>query len=289
MKVKNFLFSYQNILKKEIEKKKYFSFLRKILNLFLKYFLNTLKKRFSKKFKDLDKLDNKILFEKNLNSLFIHFNTDKGKIFKIKDDTVIDAHNYSLFYEKYLQKFKNKDLNFLEIGSHEGKGLASFYYYFPFAKFIGANINPFQMRYYSRRIEEIFIDVSSKRILKNFVSHYDDKFFDIIIDDASHNLKDIIQALPILFKKVKNNGFYIIEDINQFDAFPNLNPNNEKLTPLKMLEKLKKNEDFESPHIDSNDIDYLKTYIKNIYFEKGNMILDGHHVSDIVFIEKKDI
>ena len=145
------------------------------------------------------------------------------------------------------------------------------------------------MRYFSERIEEIFIDVSSKRILKNFASYYNDRSFDVIIDDASHNLKDIIQTLPILFKKVKNNGFYVIEDINQFDAFPNLNPNNDKLTPIKMLEKIKKDENFNSPYIDRNEIDYLKTNVKNIYFEKGNMILNGHHVSDIVFIEKKDI
>ena len=289
MRIKNFLFSYKNILKKEIERKRYFSFLRKTVNLFLKYFLNTLKKYFSKKLNNLDNVDNEYLFKKNLDFLFVHFNTDKGKSFKIESNKVINSHNYSLFYEKYLQKFKEKNLNFLEIGSHEGKGLASFYYYFPFAKFVGANINPFQMRYFSERIEEIFIDVSSKRILKNFASYYNDRSFDVIIDDASHNLKDIIQTLPILFKKVKNNGFYVIEDINQFDAFPNLNPNNDKLTPIKMLEKIKKDENFNSPYIDRNEIDYLKTNVKNIYFEKGNMILNGHHVSDIVFIEKKDI
>ena len=287
MKVKNFLFSYQNILKKEIEKKKYFSFLRKILNLFLKYFLNTLKKRFSKKFKDLDKLDNKILFEKNLNSLFIHFNTDKGKIFKIKDDTVIDAHNYSLFYEKYLQKFKNKDLNFLEIGSHEGKGLASFYYYFPFAKFIGANINPFQMKFKSNRIEEVYIDVSSEKILNNF-SNYLDENLDIIIDDASHNLKDIIISFSVLFKKLNRGGTYVIEDLDQFKAFKELNPYGSKeLTPMQILYKIKEKKNFKSSFIREEDKKYLFENIENINIEKGSMIINDLNISDIAFIKKK--
>ena len=44
------------------------------------------------------------------------------------------------------------------------------------------------MRYYSNRIEEVYIDVSSKKILQNFTNYFDNKF-QIIIDDASHNLR----------------------------------------------------------------------------------------------------
>lgn len=289
MKVKNILFSYQNLLKREIEKKRYFSFLRKIFNLILKVLLNLIKKLFSKNFKNLDKYYNRDLFEKSLDYLFIYFNTDKGKTFKMNDGQIINSHNYSPFYEKYFKRFKNEKINLLEIGSHEGKGLASFFFYFPFASLVGANINPLQMKYFSRRIEEIFIDVSSKSILKNFANYYKDRDFDIIIDDASHNLKDIIQTFPILFKKVKANGFYVIEDIDQFKAFPNLNPNSEIMTPLIILEKLINKQDFQSPYLDDKDKDYLKSNIKNIYIEKGSMRLEGHNVSDIVFIQKKDI
>ena len=79
-------------------------------------------------------------------------------ITKITENKRIKAHNYSVFYEKYLNKIKNENFNFLELGSHEGKGIAAFYHFFPNAKLIGANINPFQMRYYSNRIEEVYID-----------------------------------------------------------------------------------------------------------------------------------
>ena len=61
------------------------------------------------------------------------------------------------------------------------------------------------------------------------------------------------------------------------------------MTPLIILEKLINKQDFQSPYLDDKDKDYLKSNIKNIYIEKGSMRLKGHNVSDIVFIQKKDI
>ena len=55
-------------------------------------------------------------------------------------------------------------MRLLEIGSHEGKGLAAFYFFLPNTKFLGANINPFQMKYTSKRITELYVDVSCKEM-----------------------------------------------------------------------------------------------------------------------------
>ena len=65
------------------------------------------------------------------------------------------------------------------------------------------------MKYSSKRINELYVDVSSKKILNN-LANYINTDLDLIIDDASHNLKDILLALPIFFKKLKKNGFYVI-------------------------------------------------------------------------------
>ena len=220
---KHFVFSYTNILAREFEKKNYLGFVRKIFNLFYKLLINILKKIFGfSTTLDNNKTSNKV-FNFSINDLFEYFNCDKGSNFQITENKRIKAHNYSVFYEKYFNKVKNEKLNFLELGSHEGKGIAAFYHFFPNAKLIGANINPFQMRYYSNRIEEVYIDVSSKKILQNFTNYFDNRF-QIIIDDASHNLRDILKTFPILFKKLNSGGFYVIEDVNQFDAFKNLNP-----------------------------------------------------------------
>ena len=283
---KHFVFSYTNILAREFEKKNYFGFVRKIFNLFYKLLINILKILFSFSTNlDNNKTSNKV-FNFSINDLFEYFNCDKGSNFQTTENKRIKAHNYSVFYEKYFNKIKNEKFNFLELGSHEGKGIAAFYHFFPNAKLIGANINPFQMRYYSNRIEEVYIDVSSKKILQNFTNYFDNRF-QIIIDDASHNLRDILITLPILFKKLSSGGFYVIEDINQFDVFKNLNPTREKLTPIKILKYMQENKSFDSDFISKDDVNYLKENIAEYHFEKGEMVVNGYNISDIVFLRKR--
>ena len=284
MMKKHFVFSYTNILIREIEKRKYFSLLRKVFNIFYKLFVNFTKKKIGV----IKNLDNQVNSQKrnfSLGKLFETFNSDKGLILKTYDNKEIKSHNYAIFYEKYFKDLRNKKLRILEIGSHEGKGLAAFYYFFQNAFLIGANINPFQMKFYSKRIDEIYIDVSSKKILENFRNYFKEGF-DIIIDDASHNLRDILITLPILFKKLNPGGFYVIEDIDQFKVFKNLNPTNEELTPLKILKNMHDKKEFQSDFISDEDIRYLKENISEYFFEKGEMVMNEHNISDIVFLRK---
>ena len=281
----NFWYSYSNILFRSILKKNYFTFLRKIFGTLFKFSRKCFLHIFSSKIINLDKINNKKLSKLKLDQLFINFNCDKGS-YCFYDGVKINTHKYSVFYEKYFNKIKKKKLNILELGSHEGRGIASFYYFFPKANFFGANINPFQMKYSSKRINELYVDVSSKKILNN-LANYINTDLDLIIDDASHNLKDILLALPIFFKKLKKNGFYVIEDADQFKVYKELNPTNEKHTPLKILRNMKNNKKFNSRYLLPNDVDYLKKNIKKYYFGKGKSIVSGHNISDIIFLKKK--
>ena len=162
----NFWYSYSNILFRSILKKNYFTFLRKIFGTLFKFSRKSFSHIFSSKIVNLDKINKKKLSKLKLDELFINFNCDKGS-YCFYDGVKINTHKYSVFYEKYLNKIKKKKLNILELGSHEGRGIASFYYFFPNANFFGANINPFQMKYSSKRINELYVDVSSKKILSN--------------------------------------------------------------------------------------------------------------------------
>ena len=284
--MKNFWFSYQNILKREVFKKKYFSFFRKIFGVLYKFFIRYLRHKFSINCVNIDHITKKNLSELSLDELFIHFNCDKGSYYFSGKDRIL-SHNYSIFYEKYLKHLKEKKFTLLELGSHEGKGLASFFYYFPNVLMIGANINPFQMKFESKRITELFVDVSSKKILKNLSNHIEGDL-DLIIDDASHNLRDIIIAFSILFKKLKKGGVYVIEDLNQFEAFKELNPYDDKeTTPLQLLLKIKNKENFHSSFLNDEEKEYLINNIHSINLEKGSMIINNLNVSDIAFIHKK--
>mgnify|MGYP001465740709 FL=1 len=281
----NFWFSYKNILYRAILKKKYFAFLRKIFGTLFKFLRKFYLINFSSDIENLDKVEKNKFKNFNLDDLFINFNCDKGS-YCVYDYEKKITHKYSVFYEKYLKKNKKKKLSILELGSHEGKGIASFYFFFPNANFYGANINPFQMKYTSKRITELYVDVSCKEIVDNLANHINEDL-DLIIDDASHNLKDILLALPILFKKLKKNGFYVIEDADQFRVYKELNPTNEKMTPIQILKNIKNNRKFSSKFLSKTDKDYLKKNIKNFYFEKGKSIVNGYNISDIVFLRKK--
>jgi hypothetical protein len=285
MIMKNFWFSYQNILRREFLKKNYFKFFRKIFGCIYKFATRFLRHKFSIKSVNLDKIDKKDFSKLSLDNLFINFSCDKGSYFFYGKEKVF-SHNYSIFYKKYLNFLKDKKFKLLELGSHEGKSLASFYFYYPRAIMIGANINPFQMKYQSKRITEIFVDVSSEEILTSLSNHLDNEL-DIIIDDASHNLRDIIIAFSILFKKLKKGGIYIIEDINQFEVFKNLNPYVNELTPLEILKCIQEKKDFESSFLDKETKKYLINNINDIKIEQGSMIMKKKNISDIVFIFKK--
>ena len=245
-----------------------------------------LRHKLQNKVLNLDKKTNqKDYFNLGFEKLFLNFNSDKGPFWYSRDKKFV-AHSYYIFYEKYFRELKEKKINILEIGSHEGKGIASFFFFFPFSKIIGANINPFQMKFSSERIKELYIDVSSKKILQNFADHLNNEQ-DIIIDDASHNLRDILITLPIMFKKLKSGGIYVIEDMDQFEIFKELNLFKNEMTPKKILKKIQNKEYFKSSFIDENDRIYLQENISEIKMEVGTMIIDGKNASDIAFIFKK--
>ena len=219
--------------------------------------------------------------------MFQYFNCDKGSNLKIDgQEKIIKTHNYTILYEKYFKKIRNREIKILEIGSHEGRGLASLYYYFPNSKLCGANINPFQMRFRSKRITELFVDVSSYKILTS-LSHYLKEEQDIIIDDASHNLRDILITFSIFFQKLKSKGIYVIEDMNQFEVYKELNPYQNELTVIEILKKIQKSEEFNSSFIDDVNKKYLINHISEIKIEKGSMVINNQNVSDIAFIYKK--
>ena len=282
---KNFWFSYSNILYKEFEKENYTSLLRKIFGILYKFILRFFRHKLSIKSTNLDLIYTEEHFNLELDKLFIKYNCDKGT-YCTWDNKKVNTHNYSIFYEKYFLNFKNKEINFLEFGSHEGKGLASFYFYLPQAKFIGVNNNPFQMQYFSKRIQELFVDVSSEKILNNLSKHIKESQ-DIILDDASHNLRDILITFCIFFKKLRKGGIYVIEDADQFKVFDELNPYKDELTPIEIFNKIKKNKDFESSFINLEDKKYLLNNIFDIKIERGSMIIKGKNISDIIFIYKK--
>tara|TARA_A100001015_G_scaffold7242_1_gene8971 strand:- start:5690 stop:6562 length:873 start_codon:yes stop_codon:yes gene_type:complete len=245
------------------------------LTLLFKYLLNLF--YFPKKV-NLDDLSikNNFLFNQNLNYLFEYFNSDKGERYfdqyvqpyKQKHDLIL-AHGYAKFYEEYFKKIRDKNLNIIEIGSFYGHASAALFFYFKNSNIFSADINPDMYIYNSKRIYNFFLNSSSKNsIQENFINK--NLKFDIIIEDASHMLKDQIISLFMLFKTLNPGGYFIIEEIDFPEKREDMRMNQNPPDLKTILNKIILNEDFNSEYITFEEKNYFLKNFEKISFHIGN-------------------
>ena len=246
-------------------------------------------------FKKKINLDKKKLKYNNLENLFNYFGTDKGsKVLdpysSLKTRSFIKGHNFAKFYEKNLKKIKNKKINVLEIGVWKGASTASFFYYFPNANFISIDRN-FKFIFFSKRINFFFCDTTINDNLKKLTEFFIKKnvtSFDVIIDDGSHILSNILKNFIFFFKFLKSKGIYIIEDYKHPNYFSHLNDNRHHLLVDKVLHFIKKKKLFKSTILNQKQIKYLISNVEKILTYKGSCkSKNGKNISDIAFIYKK--
>lgn len=141
--------------------------------------------------------------ENNLTAVLNKYNTDKNEGF----------HNYGKYYERYLSPFRYQPIRYLEIGVYQGANLAAMREYFPQASHIvGIDINP-DTKKYEQPSKNIFVEIGSQSD-KQFLQDVHKKHggFDVILDDGSHILNDMIASFETLFPLLNNGGVYIVED-----------------------------------------------------------------------------
>ena len=250
-----------------------------------KYFINFL--HLPKK-KDLDVFskNHAHLFDKDLNFLCEYFNSDKGEKFKNQYDKPsksnkkeVVSHGYAKIYEKYFHKYKEKKLNIIELGSFYGNASAALFFFFKNSQIYSADINPDMYIYNSKRLENFFADTSSRSSIEENIIKKNIEF-DIIIEDASHMLKDQIISLFILFKILKPGGFFIIEEIDFPEKRDDMHANQEFPDLKTILKKINNNENFESKYINQYEKNYFLNNVDFIKFYKGN-------INEFAIVKKK--
>ena len=243
-------------------------------------------------FKDKINLDKfsytkSFLFKKDLNFLFEFFDSDKGEMFinqydqpiKRNSKLKIEGHNYAKFYEKIFRPLKEKDINFLEIGSFYGNAAAAIYFYLKNAKIYSADIFPDLFSYKSKRINNFYVDSSLENSIQKSIIGLN-KNFEIIIEDASHSYKDQIISLFMLFPLINSGGYFITEELDFPDTRDDMNLNKEKPTLRDILFAIKKGNNFENSLVTKEQKDYLINNINEISILKGNF-------NEIAIISKK--
>jgi len=136
----------------------------------------------------------------NLDNLALKYQTDKSS----------KVHYYTRWYEKYFDNIRDKELKILEIGVLHGSSTKMWEEYFPNSDIFGLDILDLK-HLDTKRLTTIQGSQSDKYFLRKVIDQYGP--FDIIIDDGSHKGSDMRTSFEELFPLLKNDGYYVIEDL----------------------------------------------------------------------------
>jgi hypothetical protein len=127
------------------------------------------------------------------------------------------GHTYGESYDEIFQKFdKLSQINFLEIGIQKGGSLLAWKDYFINSNIYGIDIIDCILDEYRRKeFNYIISDVKSPEVKETLK----DTMFDIIIDDGSHYLNDVLYVVSNFIEKLNTGGVLIIEDCQQPDVW----------------------------------------------------------------------
>ncbi len=144
----------------------------------------------------------------NLEFLFDKYDCDKGN----------ERHKYYLEYEEYFKEFRDKPINFLEVGVYKGASTRAFHEYFPNANIYAIDVfertDPEEVDILSdERVRWLKCDSMDPSLGGKIRKEWGDVKFDFIIDDGAHwpeaNRRTFENLMPFL----NDDGTYFIEDL----------------------------------------------------------------------------
>lgn len=210
--------------------------------------------------------------KKTLIELAIKYGTDKW-----------DSHYYAQHYDMHFTKFRELDINLLEIGvggysdpMAGGESLRMWKDYFS-----TANIHAIDIFEKSAQEEERIKIYQGSQIDREFLEKTvrDIGEVSLIVDDGSHDNKHIITTFKILFPLLMDGGIYVVEDLQTSywpsggDSF-NLRCNKKSaINFFKSLVDGLNYEEFDNPYYEPN------------YFDKNIVSMQFYH--NMVFIYKE--
>lgn len=129
-------------------------------------------------------------------------------------------HCYGPLYDFLLGHNRDRREPILEIGIHRGASLRAWADAFPNATVHGIDIDPATAIDDHPRIVTHLTDVKDSLSLLGIAAASGP--FQLIVDDGSHCINDIIIAFGVLYPFLVANGYYIIEDIANDDYLERL-------------------------------------------------------------------
>jgi len=135
----------------------------------------------------------------------------------------LDKYDHMYLQRYYNPEFKDKreeNIKLLEIGVARGVSMRFWNEWF-----INGEIHGMDLYQQDGDVEYLEnYNIKNVKICdaldKNIINKFDDGYFDYIIDDGSHELRDQLQAIELWLQKIKPNGKLIVEDIRNISYIP---------------------------------------------------------------------
>jgi len=142
-----------------------------------------------------------------ISDLLLKYRTDKNR-------GVVDpgrGHLYGTAYDEILSGFdKDACLHLLEIGVQKGGSLLAWKEYFVNAEVTGVDIVDVRAKeYVSNKVVFVLSDIKNPRIKERF----QEKGLDIIIDDGSHYIEDVLFVVANYLDVLNAGGVLVVEDV----------------------------------------------------------------------------
>jgi predicted O-methyltransferase YrrM len=128
-------------------------------------------------------------------------------------------HPYTTPYSLFFEPLKNKPIKFAEIGIFRGSSIVAWRTFFSRARIYGFDIDMEAMKYVrDLNLPGVYLDkmdaTKTDSMESVFQRHMaDGELFDVIIDDALHDVGQQAVTIRTCMSKLKQGGLLIIEDV----------------------------------------------------------------------------
>lgn len=161
------------------------------------------------------------------------------------------THSYIEVYESILAPYRNTAKNILEIGLMSGESLRMWDEYFKGEVYgMDCSIKPVDgLADLTQAINEGYsVRIGDAANPDHVKEHFKGIKFDVIIEDANHNIEQQLAIYAVMKQYLSENSIYIIEDIQDIDA---------AINRFKMIDPQKRVEIIDRRHIKNRYDDVL--------------------------------
>lgn len=178
--------------------------------------------------------------------------------------------HFTPIYNRHFKNIRKQPLNILEIGVGSGPSLKMWYEYFPEATIHALDITDCA-QHNNDRVKTYIADQTNREQLQKTTDSIG-RALDIIIDDGGHGMEQQQVSLGFLFKYLKPNGMYFIEDLHTsyWPVGSELYGQNIGICPdrsnttVKMLEDYMLYKKITSAFLTTTEMEYLNTTITEV-------------------------